>query len=288
MINSGEYPELSRGWQTPISSIIRDDFVLQDQWATEHITLEDAVCHRTGQFDPGLGWQDDSNVKQIVRNIRNYPMVAPPRTRFLYNNDMYCTLSHVIETLTGKQVGDVFRDLIWSPLGMNSTYLDLQDALDGPDHLSTGYFWNKTSKQHQSLPFLTTGPVSGAGATISNVVDYTKWIKSLLRQEGPLSKEVHRDIQTPRFLDQATPAQGLDVSLYSLAWWRTTLHGNVVYWHSGSTSTHGALVYWLPDLDYGVVMMTNYASPCRQVLMNKLVEDRLGTATEHRYNISDE
>ncbi|KAK1714323.1 beta-lactamase/transpeptidase-like protein, partial [Colletotrichum lupini] len=43
---SSVYPGLS--WKTPVSHILRDDFVLSDEWATAHITLEDAMSHRTG------------------------------------------------------------------------------------------------------------------------------------------------------------------------------------------------------------------------------------------------
>lgn len=55
MIASGNYtvPSLPGtstplDWTTPISQIIPDDFVLSDAWATEHLTLEDALSHRTG------------------------------------------------------------------------------------------------------------------------------------------------------------------------------------------------------------------------------------------------
>lgn len=44
-----ELPDLS--WTTPVSSVIRDDFVLEDAWATDHITFEDLLSHRTGLDD---------------------------------------------------------------------------------------------------------------------------------------------------------------------------------------------------------------------------------------------
>ncbi|KXH59769.1 hypothetical protein CSAL01_06418 [Colletotrichum salicis] len=43
---SSVYPGLI--WKTPVSDILSDDFVLSDDWATAHITLEDALSHRTG------------------------------------------------------------------------------------------------------------------------------------------------------------------------------------------------------------------------------------------------
>ena len=35
-------------WSTPISKLIRDDFVMEEEYATGHITIEDALSHRTG------------------------------------------------------------------------------------------------------------------------------------------------------------------------------------------------------------------------------------------------
>lgn len=105
---------LAKGWSTPISSIIRDDFVLQDEWATCHLTLEDAATHRTG-----MPRHDRASIREIngrkatprdvVRNMRNLPLTVEPRTRFVYCNAMYVVLSHIIETVTGKGLGDVLR-----------------------------------------------------------------------------------------------------------------------------------------------------------------------------------
>lgn len=286
MINSGKYPVLDRGWQTPISSIIRDDFVTQDAWATNHLTLEDAASHRTGLSSNDNGILASWTIQDIVRNLRNFPLRAETRTEFKYNNECYATLSHVIETITGKWLGDVIKEIIWQPLNMNSTFLDLTQAEDAPEHLSTGYYWDKNKECYKPISNVPTEVVSGAGAVISSVLDYTKWIKCLLRKDAPLPEEVHNDIRRPRFVDNPNPEGGLDVSLYGLAWWRTSIYGKVVYFHSGSTVSHGALVYWLPDVNYGVVIMANYPNPSRTLIMRRLIEDKLGIPECERYDIS--
>ncbi|KAJ3532067.1 hypothetical protein NM208_g8602 [Fusarium decemcellulare] len=291
LIESGKYPALSNGWQTPVSSIIRDDFVTGDEWATNNLSLEDLACHRSGLTNNDVSIRLEENgkpwtIRDIVRNIRYFPLRAQPRTEFDYNNEGYAVLSYVIEKVTGKWLGDVLKEIIWEPLEMNSTFLDLQQAKDAPEHLSTGYYWDENNKRHQGVPFLPTGIISGAGAVISNVIDYTKWIRCLLRKEPPLSSKVHQDIRRPRFIHNPEPAGGLDVSLYGLSWWRTSIEGTTVYWHSGSTTSHGALVYWLPDLDYGVVMLANYPSPAREIIMRRVVYDKLRTPSKRRHDIA--
>ena len=79
------YPEVR--WNTPISSLIRDDFVLENDYATTHTTIEDALSHRTGM--PGhdfsyAGHKDGHKAtpRDIVRSLRYLPMTAELRTTF--------------------------------------------------------------------------------------------------------------------------------------------------------------------------------------------------------------
>ncbi|EQL02970.1 Beta-lactamase/transpeptidase-like protein [Ophiocordyceps sinensis CO18] len=291
IIDSRNYSSLSRGWRTPISSLIRDDFVLQDPWSTAHVTLEDAASHGTGltAHDASVRYHANRSqhiVRDTVRNLRNLPLHLEPRLEFHYSNVMYTALGHVIETLTGKWLGHVIKDTIWSPLGMTASYFDLEEAKDAPEHLSTGYYWHRQQQEFKAMPLMPTDVMNASGAMISTVVDFAKWIKCLLRASEPLSKAVHKEIRKPRIVQNPEPAMGTDVALYSLAWWRTTIHGQVAYWHSGSVGTHGALVHWFPDLDYGVVIFTNFPNPARQVLMWRLIEDKLRIPKDRRYDMA--
>ncbi|UKZ76461.1 hypothetical protein TrVFT333_004165 [Trichoderma virens FT-333] len=259
LIHSRNYSAFSQGWSTPISSIIRDDFVLQDEWATNHITLDDAVSHRTG-----MARHDVSSVKEIdgrpatprdiVRNLRNLPLTAEPRVEILYCNLMYVTLSYVIETVTGRWLGDVLKELIWEPLGMRSTHFDLQSALDAPEHMASGYAWILEKEEYEEIPFMTLTEVSGAGSVISNVLDYAKWIKSLIHQSGPLSAAVHKDIRAPRVFWPGEPQNGYDLELYGLGWAK---YGVVVLGNTAKCHVVEAIVGWkliddklgIPDKD---------------------------------------
>lgn len=111
-------------WTTPISEIIRDDFVLEDEYLTRHVTFEDALCHRTGmaRHDLACG-TENSTLKDTVRSLRYLPLTAPLHTKFQYSNPMWVTVSYVVEYLTGEWIGDVIRKRIWEPLGMTQTSL---------------------------------------------------------------------------------------------------------------------------------------------------------------------
>ncbi|ODA81273.1 hypothetical protein RJ55_04237 [Drechmeria coniospora] len=293
LIHADEHEALARGWDTPIASIIRDDFVLQDEWATAHVTLEDAVSHRTGmpRHDITSRHLVDGRAarpRDIVRNLRNLPLTAEPRVRFQYCNLMYVALSHVVETLTGRWLGRVLGDTIWAPLGMNATYFDLDDALAAPTgRLAQGYWWSDADAAFREVPRMPVTEASGAGAVFSTVLDYARWVRSLLREAGPLSPAVHRDIKTPRIV-VAMPSNGRDVETYGLGWERSAYRGQPMYTHSGGNHGFGAEVYWFPDIGYGVVAFANTAmtsNAAEEALIFALVDAKLGIAPEDRVDV---
>lgn len=250
------------------------------------------MSHRTGMGSHDMAMarkvNDTENpIKTIVRNLRNLPVSKEPRVASHYCNPMFGVLTHVVETLTGGRLGNLLRKVLWEPLGMDSTYLYLDDAKKSGHDLSRGYWWSEKNESFVAMPLFPTDEVSGAGAAISTVLDYAKWIKALLRKDGVLSEAVHDDIRKPRFIFNQYPAPGVDVTLYSLGWFRTVFHGELAYWHSGSTVTHGTLVYWLPERDYGVAMMTNAANEVRDVIMYRLLEERLGVPEEKRVKMNE-
>ncbi|RYP60415.1 hypothetical protein DL769_008118 [Monosporascus sp. CRB-8-3] len=268
MMESGDEgkksPSLSAlGWQTPISSLVRDDFVLQDEWATAHLTLEDALSHRTGfpRHDKALAlrYGDDDHpvtMRDVARSLRHLPAVAEPRVAWRYCNYMYLVASHVIQTLTGRWLGTTMREWIWAPLGMKSTYFSLEDAQAGPEDLASGYYW-----------------------------DYQNGGGSLLREEGPVPKAAHAALKTPRMVMPPDSRKGFDAPMtYALGWMASTYKGHRVYTHGGGIEAYGADVFF-PDLDYGVVAMGNTAitsNAVGELMAWKLINDKLGVPEEER------
>lgn len=286
---------LTKGWSTPISSIIRDDFVLDDEWATNHITLEDAVSHRTGLPRHDLSWQHTANgtvtpIKDVVRNLRYLPLSAPPRSVFQYCNLMYVVASHVIEVVTGRELKAVLHDTIWAPLGMTSTFLDVQDAKGSSHHLATGYFWHNNSQSYAAVLHDTLQASSGAAGIISNVIDYSKWVRCLLSKGAPFSNATHDDIRKSRTIASTNVIGGMDVTLYGLGWERTLFHGEVLYKHNGQGLSFGATVWWLPERQYGVVSFSNTfltSNFAQEVIIRRLVEDEMAIPATTRFNVSE-
>jgi hypothetical protein len=87
--------------------------------------------------------------------------------------------------------------------------------------------------------------VSGAGSMISNVLDYSKWIRAFLATSGPLSKSDYAALKKPRSfvssgLDSQPPFAGSRA--YSLGWFTGVYAGYEYFEHSGNMEAFGAQV----------------------------------------------
>jgi len=114
--DDSKYPNVK--WTTPVSTLIRDDFVLEDEYATNHATIEDVLSHRTGfpRHDFSYGGTHEAKMqtlKDVVRSLRHFPMTTELRSKYQYCNMVFATAAYIIETLEGVSFGDFLKERIW-------------------------------------------------------------------------------------------------------------------------------------------------------------------------------
>lgn len=256
-------------WDTPVSTLLPEEFVLSDDYATKHTTLEDALSHRSGL--PDHGWMftftpNDLDSQSLVRSLRHLPLTDPPRTAYHYSNQMYSTVSYALEKRTGQSLGPFMKKRIWSPLGMHDTYFSIPEVQAIPanaDRLVSGYAWlpdGKGGYYYHLQKALDWMPNKGAGSMVSTVLDYTHWLRALINKDGPV--EGHDSIIKPRIFHFEIG----DVNLpspyhaYALGWYVDNYRGENFYWHTGGWPGFGSYVGFLPDKKFGFALMGNSAS----------------------------
>ena len=277
--------------------------MLEDEWATNHITIEDALSHRTGLPGHDLIYgQEGDTVSKVIQRLRYLPMTAEPRVEWQHCNVMYGVVTDLIQTITGRALESVLREWIWEPLGMRSTTFTIPSMEDKSTKLATGYYWNpnttdKSSAATNNGEYVPERKVdllctAGDGATISTVNDYALWMNALINAAGdeeswntssPISPILYRDLVTPRAI---IPVFGqLDSSethvppLYALGWVTATIGRQHLLAHSGGITGFGTEIFMLPGLKYGVVTMQNRLSPdddAGAIIASRLVVEKLG------------
>lgn len=298
MIDSGNYTTdqaAPLSWQSPLSSILRADFVLEDPWATAHVTLEDALSHRTGlprhDLARAASTRDGrpAGPGDLVRILRHLPMTAEPRTAWQYCNLMFITLSHAVETLAGgRWLGGLLREWLWEPLGMNDTFFSLEDALAAPGrHLARGYYWDDEGGRFGAVPHMTLHEVSGAGSVISTADDYARWMRFWLDEAAPLSKEAHLAVKAPKIFVDDDPEPYDTPEAYASGWSTSSYRGHRWWSHSGGMDAYGAEIFIFPGLRFGVATLANTAitsNAIGEVLVWHLLDNKLAVPQEQRWD----
>ena len=256
-------------WSTTLASLISDDFVLDDGYATKNITLEDALSHRTGM--PQHNWtlalfpKDGPTLGSIVRSMRYMPLATPLRTKYHYSNHMYIAVSHAMEQHIGDSLGNFMKKRIWEPLGMSETYFGAAEARKNPSStmkLVQGYDWIPTKEGGDFVqrPDNDWPANSGAGAIVSNVLDYARWVRELIEREGPLKG--HETLTDPRIIYYQNEDLDLPAPFhtYALGWVVDIYRGQYIYSHGGGWPGYASWVGFIPDKKFGFVVMGNSSS----------------------------
>jgi CubicO group peptidase (beta-lactamase class C family) len=131
--------------------------------------------------------------------------------------------------------------------------------------------------------------VSGAGSIISNVLDYTKWLKALLNRSGPISKDGYRALRTARTIANRddSPVAFTGNTAYTLGWSTGVYQGYEFFEHSGGMVAYGTEVIFFPALNYGLVAFANTAVTSNwleQALVWHLVDEHLKIPKKERFD----
>ena len=101
------------------------DFRLSDPGILQELTIEDLLSHRSGL--PGfsgdsfieLGWKDC----EIYDAMKNIPTEGEFRKTYNYQNIMVGLTGLIIEKVTGKRLTELYREELFTPLGLTDTYI---------------------------------------------------------------------------------------------------------------------------------------------------------------------
>ena len=227
--------------QTKLADLVRDDFVIRDMWACNHISFEDVFCHRTGMAGHNLifGGTTD-NVKSVTRALRHLPLSTEARQQYDYCNTMYAAATHALEVKTGEPLSNTMKELIFEPLGMHDTSTSRKAALEGGHdkvRLYDGYEWYGKFTANGEGHFvkqehLDLTPTGGAGFVISNVLDMAKYTKAWLGHGDLLSKEIRDEVSKPR-IPSPKNAYNEEYGQYALGLDRRTYNGVEIISHNG-------------------------------------------------------
>ena len=157
----------------------------------DDITLAMLLQHTSGIKDVGrtLGYNlavindytRSWTSEEILPYIANQPATNLPGESANYSNTNTMLSGMIIEAVTGRPHGDLLKERIFQPLGMNSTvYYDYSEAFP-IDRLAQGYLdFNNDGGAIQNISNLNPGSGNGYTGVYSTVSDLYLFMKALL------------------------------------------------------------------------------------------------------------
>lgn len=166
-------------------------------------------------------------------------------------------------------------------MGMNETFLGPDDPILKSSGLSIAdsYLWKASSKSFARNVDFDRGQDfvrgdEGAGAAVSNVLDYVKYLRVMMAESGPISKAGHRELKRPRtFHDFNVAMFGPSPLFYGLGWMGSVFEGEQIYWHTGTVTSFAAFMVMVPEREYGVIVLANAGSKVRELVTYRVLYD---------------
>lgn len=255
-------------WQDPVKKYI-PEFKMYNDYVTENFTIEDLLCHRSGL---GLGVGDlmmfpdgtDFTIKDVVKSFQYFAPVSGFRTQFNYDNQLYLVAGEVIARVSGMSWEAFVQKRIMEPLQMKNSFSSVNQVKDinlmaAPHSSESG-----TLKKISLYGAMING---AAGGIVSNVDDMSKWMLVQLNKgkygsaldKELFTKERQNEMWTIHTVEQVNPNPRYNQHFngYGLGWNLSDIKGNLSVSHTGGLPGMLSIVSMIPDLNLGIVILTN-------------------------------
>jgi D-alanyl-D-alanine carboxypeptidase len=183
-----------------------------------------------------------------------------PGTKWHYSNTNYVLLGLVLEQVTGKPIGDLYREQIIEPLGLKNTSFPDQADSSIPEPHAQGYtLQGQSDGEPADVTDWNPSWAWTAGAMISTVEDLLVYGRALGTGKGLLSPEQQSE-RLDSFVSDVPPLNqppingelGYGIGLANDKGW---------IGHNGELPGYNTYLFYHPELDATVVVATNSDIP---------------------------
>ncbi|MFO0956467.1 MAG: serine hydrolase domain-containing protein [Isosphaeraceae bacterium] len=159
--------------------------------------------------------------REIVDTAIPGSPVFPPNARYNYSNTNTILLGMVVEQVTGRPLGAVFRSKIFRPLGLSQT--DYPQAATIPSPHPTPYEVDPATGATEVIPPLNLSALGAAGGLVSSLRDLHRWGQALGTGKliGPRLHRLSERRATPATDGPEYDAYGLGIGRLK-GWWGHT------------------------------------------------------------------
>ena len=188
--------------------------------------------------------------ERAIAIVQRQPeLQAAPNTEWNYNNTGYILISLAIERASGQSFADHMRESVFEPLGMVDTRVKMVQGELIPGS-AQGYTAEADGGYRTTRDLAAS---AGAGGVYTTVDDLTRWMLNY-RDATVGGPEAIEAITTTAVLESG------DSTGYGLGLGLGEQGGRTLYTHTGGDVSHRAYLSYYPELESGVIVMSNNAA----------------------------
>ena len=240
------------------------------------VRLKNMLNHTNGfrevyNLMPMTGWKGEDILRreEIIEMLkRQEELQAAPGEEYNYNNSAFILLAEIVARISGQTFPEFMEENVFSPLGMTSSLVRPNPAVIIPG-ASQGYV-------RDSLGYHEAGDryaAYGAGGIYTTVEDFSKWM-------GNFSNPVLGGEELVKRLVTVDTLNNGDTMSYALGIGVDEFRGLKNYSHGGADIAHRAFLVYFPEIDAGVVAMSNNANFNSGGIANEMAELYFGDEME--------
>jgi len=267
-------------WDSPVRDYL-PTFKLFDPMASEGMTPQDLVCHRSGLPRHDAMWYNSSaSRKELFDRLRYLKSSKDFRVLFQYQNLMFMTSGYLVGQVSGTTWEKFIQDHFFTPLGMNGSNFSVEDSKKAADFALP---YTEKDEQVIEIPFRNIDTIGPAGSINSNVTDMANWLllnlnKGKFGEKQIVSESSLKEIHSPQMIASKTLRYDeMFYSLYGMGWSITSYRGHPMLSHGGGIDGFTALVSFMPKDNIGLVILTNRGgTPVPQIFAYNVYDRLLG------------
>lgn len=235
------------------------------------VTIHHLLTHTSGM---GSYWNDRFDASwATLRTVQDFlslfiddPLAFEPGEQWQYSNAGYIVLGAIVEQISQQSYFDYVREHIYRPANMLNT--DAYEMDRPPPNIAIGYTRAGlegepepgSRRNNLFLHVVKGGPAGGGFSTVEDLLNF-----SIALQEHRLLTEEYTNIVLTGKVNLPEPQK--TSTSYAYGFFDETINSHRVVGHSGGAPGINSCFHMYLDLDYTVIVLSNYDVPAaRQVV----------------------
>ena len=236
---------------------------LKNNESTQQLTVGNLLSHTSGLIPHAYDGmvEDGVPISKIIDRLVEVDIAAMPGKLYGYQNVMFSLYDTIVAVKTSKPFGQVMKEKVFEPFGMNDASTCFEDFKNNPDKAIPHYGSNgryRTIRLNDR--YYSTAPAAGVNASIS---DMSQYLLTLLDKDSKVLNNHERELLfTPQVKSPLKRAyfrrwDKVSSKQYAIGWRIVGYKGRTVAYHGGYVQGYRAEIAVCEDEQLGIAFLTN-------------------------------